>query len=270
MGTGRRGITLAVARTFREKIAMHARWILATAVLLAAAGGARAEAFFPGEESVFQLRYLDIPTGEARISVGAPSGPIWPVIFQARSGGLAGIFDVREHLVSYWDAPRRESRGYDLRAYEVGDYHEDRGRFDRPGGTATLERSRKGGDRSTRTYEIAEGALDITAAFMWLRGQDLSPGDHRELPIWSGGEPFTLSADVVAREEVETPAGKFRTVKVQVRTHGAGKFSTKRDSFVWFSDDSRHVIVKMAADLALGRIVATLRSYRPGTEIAVR
>lgn len=249
---------------------MHPRWILAAAVLLAAAVRAQAEAFFPGEESVFQLRYLDIPTGEARISVGAPAGPIWPVILQARSGGLAGIFDVREHLVSYWDAPRRESRGYDLRAYEVGDYHEDRGRFDRAGGTATLERSRKDGDRSRSTYEIADGALDITAAFMWLREQELAPGDHREVPIWAGGQPFALSADVVAREDLDTPAGRFRTVKVQIRTGAAGKFSTRRDSFVWFSDDPRHVIVKMAADLALGRIVATLRSYRPGAEIAVR
>jgi hypothetical protein len=249
---------------------MRTRWILAAALLSSAAGIARAEAFFPGEESVFQLRVLDIPSGEARVTVGSPAGPIWPVILQARTGGLAGIVDVREHLVSYWDASRQESRGFDLRAYEVGDYHEDRGRFDRPNGKATLERSRRGGDHSTSTYDVSEGALDITSALMWLRQQELAPGDRREVPIWSGGKPFALGAEVLGREEVETPAGRFQTVKVQIRTTEAGKFSTKRASFVWFSDDARHVIVKMAADLALGRIVATLRSYRPGTQIAVR
>jgi hypothetical protein len=251
---------------------MPARWFLAAAALLSSAASvARAEAFFPGEESVFQLKVLDIPSGEARVSVGAPAGPIWPVILQARTGGLAGIVDVREHLVSYWDASRRQSRGYDLRAYEVGDYHEDRGRFDRPNGKATLERSRRSGDRSTSTYDVSAGALDITAALMWLREQELAPGDRREVPVWSGGKPFALAAQVLGREEIETPAGRFQTVKVQIRaSEEAGKFSTRRASFVWFSDDPRHVIVKMAADLGLGRIVATLRSYRPGPEIAVR
>jgi hypothetical protein len=263
-----RGISLAAVPD-TETTAMRARRILAAAALLAAATGARAEAFFPGEESVFQLQVLEVPSGEARVLVGPPSGSIWPVIFQARTGGIAGIVDVREHLVSYWDAGRRESRGFDLRAYEVGDYHEDRGRFDRLNRKATLERNRKG-KRSTTTFDVSENALDITAAMMWLRQQDLAPGDHREVPVWSGGKPFALHAEVLGREEIETPAGRFQTVKVQIRTAEAGKFSTKRDSFVWFSDDSRHVIVKMAADLALGRIVATLRSYRPGAEIAVR
>ena len=49
-----------------------------------------------------------------------------------------------------------------------------------------------------------------------------------------------------------------------MRTALEGKFSTKRDSSLWLSDDPRHVLVRLSADFAVGSIVATLKSYRPG------
>src|SRR5512142_2101621 len=95
--------------------------LTAIAWLACAAVAARAQGFAPGEETVLSVRYLNVPTGEGRIRVGNPEGDIWPVILQARTSGAASLLDIREHLVSYWDAPRRLSRGSDLQAYEVGD-----------------------------------------------------------------------------------------------------------------------------------------------------
>ena len=105
---------------------------------------------------------------------------------------------------------------------------------------------------------------------MWLRLQPLAPGDHLELPVVASSKPFTLVADVLAREAVEAPAGKFETVKVKVRTQLDGKFSTKRDTFLWLSDDPGHVLVKASADFVVGSIVAKLKTYRPGAQVAVR
>jgi hypothetical protein len=241
----------------------------AAAALLAATASARAEAFAPGEETVIQFRYLNLPTGEGRISVGQPSGDVWPVIFQGRTEGVAGLIDIREHLVSYWDASTSLTRGFDLRAYEVGDFKVETTRFDRANGKATHERQRNG-NRSVKTFEVPSNTHDLTSALMWLRLQSLQPGDHHELPVCSGSRQFVLVADVVGRETIETPAGTFPSVKVQVRTGFDGKFSTRRDTFVWLSDDPRHVLVRMSAEFAVGSVVATLKSYRPGARVARR
>lgn len=242
---------------------------LAAAALLFAARAASADAFSPGEETVMQFRYLNLPTGEGRISVGQPSGDVWPVIFQGKTEGVAGFIDIREHLVSYWDAATGLTRGFDLRAYEVGDYKTESTRFDRVNGKATHERQRKG-SRSVKTFEVPSNIHDLTSALMWLRLQPLQPGDRHEIPVCSGSKQFTLVAQVVGRETIETPAGTFPSIKVQVRTGFDGKFSTKRDTFVWLSDDARHVLVRMSADFAVGSVVATLKSYRPGTQVASR
>jgi hypothetical protein len=96
---------------------------------------ASADAFLPGEETTLAIRFLGLPTGEGTITVGQPSGDVWPVIFQARTRGLVGLLDVREHLTCLLDAGTGLSRGSDLRAVELGDYHADSSRFDREAGT---------------------------------------------------------------------------------------------------------------------------------------
>jgi hypothetical protein len=257
-----------VALALLHEIDMPLRRAAALLALLVAAPGAHA-AFAPGEETVLQVRYLNLPTGEGRILVGEPAGEVWPVIFQAKTEGVAGFIDIREHLVSYWDSAAQLTRGTDLRAYEIGDYHQDSARFDRVNRQATITVHRKG-KVTKKTFEIPEDVQDLTSAFMWLRLQSLQPGDRHEVPVVASSRQFRLVAEVLGREIVETPAGTFPTVKVKVRTQLEGKFSTKRDSFMWVSDDPRHVLVKASADFAIGSIVATLQSYRPGNRIAAR
>ncbi|WP_242346892.1 DUF3108 domain-containing protein [Anaeromyxobacter terrae] len=247
---------------------MHKRLaILAVAALLAAPAGARG--FSPGEETVFRITYLSLPTGEGRIVVGKPEGDIWPVVFQAKTQGVAGLVDIREHLVSYWDTRTKLTRGSDLKAYEVGDFHQDSARFDRATGKATVTVQRKG-KKKEQTIEVPRDVQDLTSAFMWLRLQPLEVGRRYDVPVASGTHQFTLIAEVVGRERVETPAGAFPTIKVKIQTALEGKFSTKRDSWMWLSDDARHVLVRAEADFAVGSIVAELRSYTPGGEVAAR
>ncbi len=240
--------------------------VLALAAFLTASS-ARANPISPGEETVLAVRYLGIPTGEGRIAVGQPSGDVWPVFFQARTAGVVGFLDIREHLVSYWDEAARLPLGSDLRAVELGDYHQDSTRFDRASNQVTVTVERKSG-KKVKIGSVPVNAHDLTSAFMALRLLPLSLGQRVELPVCSGVECFTLVADVQARERVNTPAGTFEALKVKVRTELKGKFSTKRDTWLWLSDDPRHVLVQVSADFAVGSVVATLKSYKPGGEVA--
>lgn len=231
---------------------------------LAAVSSARAAPFAPGEETLLEVRFLSVLAGEARIAVGRPEGIIWPVFFQARTRGIAGLVDVREHLVSYWDVVSRLPRGSDLRAFDAGDLHVDRARFHRERGEATLVRERKG-RRSERTFPVPEGAHDLTSAFLWLRLQGLAPGDRHELPIVSGNRQFRLRAVVRGHEEVETPAGTFRCVRVDVHLPVGGAMSTAGDVVLWLTDDPAHVLIRVSAPFVVGQVVAELTRYSPGT-----
>lgn len=251
-----------------DKIKMLIR-SLAPFLIVAAAlpAAAQAPGFEPGEQLDLTVEYLGIHTGEARITVGPPEGSVWPVVCQARTGGVASLLDIREYLVSYWDPDERLSRGSDLSALEVGDRHQDSARFDRVNGKATVRILRRG-KRVDRVVDVPRDVHDVAGAVLWLRLQDLAPGSHYEVPLFTGSSTFTLVADALGIETVKTPAGTFEAVKVQVRTAFDGKFSTKRDTFFWFTSDRRHVPVRVSADFAVGTVVATLTSYRPGGIVA--
>ncbi|WP_242346955.1 DUF3108 domain-containing protein [Anaeromyxobacter terrae] len=237
--------------------------IAAVLAMIAAFGSAGAATFAPGEETLLEVRYLGFVAGEARIAVGRPEGVIWPVFFEARTRGVAGLVDLREHLVSYWDTRSRLPRGSELRAFEAGDAHVDRARFDRGRGEATFVRERKG-RRSEKRFPIPAGVQELTSAFLWLRLQPLAPGDRHALPIISGSRQFTLVAQVRGREEVSTPGGKFRCVRVDVTAPMSGPGAPRGDISLWLTDDPAHVIVRAAIPFSIGEVVALLTRYLPG------
>lgn len=242
----------------------------ATALCLALATPAAAgePPFQPGEQIDLRIDFLRIPTGRARITVGQPEGAIWPVVMQARTDGIASVADIRQHLVAFWDPAAGVTRGYDLSAVEMRYRHQDRARYDREKGKAQVVV--RGKSLTDRTVDIPADVHDLASAFLWLRLQPLRDGDHHELPLFSSDRVFTLVADVLGRETVEVPAGRYPAVRVRIRTAFEGQFKTNRDSLLWFSDDARRVLVQASADFVLGSLVARLERYRPGGELAQR
>jgi hypothetical protein len=233
------------------------------------AAAAAAAGMAPGEEIEWRVDYLGVKTGKARLTLGRSEGDIWPVICQAKTEGVAKVLDIREHFVSYWNAPERLSRGTDLEALEIGDHHKEKARFDRAEGKATVVRWRKGKERR-KVVDVPRDVHDLASAMMWLRLQPLEPGTRYELPVFTGSKTFTLRAAVAARESVDTPLGEMNTVRVDLVLGFEDKFRTDRPSHVWFSDDLRHIPVKMSAEFAIGSVVATMTTYTPGGQVARR
>ena len=99
---------------------------------------------------------------------------------------------------------------------------------------------------------------------MWLRLQPLAVGQRYDVPVAlrdarsSRSSPRWSGASGSRRRRA-----RFAALKVKVRTALEGKFSTKRDSWMWLSDDPRHVLVRAAADFAVGQ-------HRRGAEAGTR
>jgi hypothetical protein len=191
-----------------------------------------------------------------------------PALDKARTSGAIGMLDIREHLVSYWDARRRLSRGSDLQAFEVGDSYADSVRFDAAARKVTVVERRYGRERVETVLDVPEGALDLLGAFVWLRLQELEVGRRYEIHVVAGKCQSAMLAEVTNREVVRTPAGEFPSFKIRVHTAFAGKSSARRDMALWLADSAGHHLVRASAEFALGSIVAELKSYRLGGEVA--
>jgi hypothetical protein len=266
----RRGIFPIVMARERARIAFRS---CVAAAALAAHGASAAPrdvaGFGPGEQIDFQIEFLHVRAGHARMTVGRPEGSVWPLVCQARTDGVATILDVREHYVSYWDADAGETRGADLDALEVGDAHQDRARFRRAEGKVSTELTRKGRTRRAER-DAPPDVHDVASALLQLRLRPLEPGARVEYPVFFGTKTYTLRAEVEGRERVETPLGAFDALRVRVDVAFEGKFRTTHPSHVWFSTDARRLPVKFVADFALGSVAAKLSGYVPGERLGAR
>lgn len=241
----------------------------AAAALAVAFAAAPAAALQPGEEIRLSVSYLKMPSGEGTISIGRPENGAWPLVFQGKTGGLVGLFDVRERLVSWWDPESRLPNGSNLTAVELGDRHEDESKIDRGALKATVTVARKGKVR-TREVDVPADVLDLPSVFMFLRLQPLGVGDRYTVPVLAGRDVFMLAAEVVRLERLETAIGELDAVAVRVKTGFKGKFDSKRDTWLWFSADDRHIPLRISAEFTVGSLIASIKAYRPGGALAAR
>jgi hypothetical protein len=210
----------------------------------------------------FTVHYLGIKMGTARIWVGEPEAGVLPLHLRARTGGIAALFDVRQELVSRLDTASGLPVTSLLEAVEGSYRHTDTTVFDRAAGKATV--TVKGKYLTVKEVEVPPGAIDFVALVFRLRQLPLEPGARHEFDVLAGNKLNRVVARVLGREVLETRAGTFPTVKVQVPTGLTGKFSEKDPTQIWLSDDGRRVVVRLATDFAIGKAVATLTAYGPG------
>ncbi len=219
--------------------------------------------FSPDERMDFVVDYLGLKAGKARISVGHPEGAIVPVFLEARTAGLAGIIDVRQQLASYIDAGTGLPRTASMDSIEPNYRRTDDIRFDREAQSATI-RTRARHD-STNQFAISPAAVDFIAMVFRLRVLPLEPGTRHAFQVITNDAAKAVEAVVEAREVVDTDLGKQAAIRVRVPTGFTGKFSEKNPTFIWFSDDPRRVVVRISTDFAIGRAVARLVGYQPGS-----
>jgi Protein of unknown function (DUF3108) len=222
---------------------------------------------FPAEERMeFAVHYLGVRVGKARISVGHAEGPILPVFLETRTAGIVRIVDVRQQLATHLDVETLLPREASLDAHESGYHHTDTAIFDRAAGKATVRE--KGKFDNTYVIDVPEDTVDFVALVFRLRALPLEPGARHDFHVLAGRDVKKVTAEVTGRERVETAAGTFSSVRVRVPTGFTGQFSEKRPTYVWFSDDARHVVVQIQTEFAIGRATAGLTAYQPGESAA--
>jgi Protein of unknown function (DUF3108) len=236
--------------------------VLAPALALALAAASAALPFPPDERMDYSVHYLGIRVGKARIAVGHAEGPILPVFLETRTAGIVKIVDVRQQLATHLDVETLLPRAASLDAHESGYHHTDTAVFDRAAGKATVRE--KGKFDNTYVIAVPEDTVDFVALVFRLRALSLEPGMRHDFHVLAGRDVHKVTAEVTGREKVETAAGTFDAVKVRVPTGFTGQFSEKRPTFVWFSDDARHVVVQIQTEFAIGRATAGLTAYEPG------
>lgn len=209
--------------------------------------------FAIGETLLFDGRFGLIPLGRASMQIiGVDTVRGEPAVhFRFRlNASLVGVVNIRDRFDSWVGVDDFVSRRFTQDFDEMGKKRQTRYEIFPDSGVYY-----EAGVDSAKT--ASANPLDDTAFFYWVRTLTLAPGERHEFDNYFRPDRNPVVIEVVGRDTIDVPAGRFATVVIRPIIKG-GMFGDNRNGRVWISDDPRRLIVQMKTSFGFGAITLRL------------
>lgn len=218
-----------------------------------------ARIFAQGETLDYNLVWLKVTAGTGRMTVAPGAGETWRITSVARSTpGFSRIYRVDDSVETTVARSDFSTLEYVKRINHRGSTKNEITTVE--DGVATRTRIEK---KKTERTTVPRPVLDPVSVVYHLRQLDLTPGKSHKLTLIADGKLYTVDARVTGREMIETPAGKFATVRVEPEMVSGGTVRDEKMT-IWYSDDERKIPVRIRTEVKFGAITATLRAVTAG------
>jgi len=112
--------------------------------------------------------------------------------------------------------------------------------------------------KKEREYDVPSVVFDPLSALYRVRQLDLVVGQSSYVTVFDSEKVYDLEIQVIRKEMIKVPAGKFETILVVPILKSEGIFSREGPVYTWLSDDERRIPVKLKTRVAVGSITAEL------------
>jgi hypothetical protein len=109
-----------------------------------------------------------------------------------------------------------------------------------------------------------DGMLSLLSAIYFVRLQKLKEGQMLRFPVSTDEANFQFEVIVGKRESLKTDCGKVKTVKLEPKLFGPGRFFSKLqgEMTMWVSDDNKRTPLRLVARTSRGTITAKLLNFK--------
>jgi len=174
------------------------------------------------------------------------------------AGTISLLYHVQDRLESFFDPSDFCSHNTSRHIEEGFRRVESNVTFDYQRGKALLDHKNiKKKESKHEEHDIPGCVTDMLSSVYYVASLSLLPGKSYNFPISDGGATLTVLAHVEEREQIKTPAGTFKTIRVQPET-ALGALRDKGKIWVWYSDDAARIPVQMRARMAWGTLTFLL------------
>lgn len=235
--------------------------VILTFDIMAASPSSPAKVPWEGERLVFNITWLNIKGGTAVVEVSegekVEGRKVYQISADTKSTGFVDRFHkVRDRIDSFVYADDLSSFRFKVHQ-EEGKFKQDKEIFfDYAKGTATYTVGKE-----ISYYPIPNYLQDALSSLYYLRTKELVVGKSIMIDIFDDKKLWQVETQVIRKERIVTAAGEFDTVVVNPLLKFEGIFQRKGEVYLWLTDDSRKMPVRMKSKIAIGSIFAELVEY---------
>lgn len=173
-------------------------------------------------------------------------------------GAINLLFHVSDHFQSTFDRQKGCTYEFDKQTVEGRRQMNSTQRLDYAQGKSIMDEKNQVSGQTKHMEAAVPGCLtDLLTGVFYASSLPLEVGHNLSLPVLDAQRTVPVTLKVERREEIKTPLGTFKTIRVQP-TADAGVVKNRGNIWIWYTDDERHLPVQMQARLLLGTITFRL------------
>jgi len=174
------------------------------------------------------------------------------------AGAINLLFHVSDRFESTFDRARGCTYEFDKQTVEGRRQMNSTLRMDYAQSKSVLDEKNMVTGQSKHVESAIPGCMtDLLTGVFYIASQPLTVGQSFVIPVVDAMHNVPVTMKVEGREEVKTPLGTFKTVRVQPMAE-AGVVKNRGNIWIWYTDDERHLPVQMRARLFWGTITFRL------------
>jgi hypothetical protein len=173
-------------------------------------------------------------------------------------GAINLLFHVSDRFQSTFDREKGCTTEFDKQTIEGRRQVNSTLKLDYPAGKSILDEKNMVSGQNKHVETPIPGCLtDLLSGVYYAASQPMEVGKSFPIPVADPLRPVLVTMKVEGREEIKTPLGTFKTIRVQP-TAEAGVVKNRGNIWIWYTDDDKHLPVQMRARLFWGTITFRL------------
>ena len=221
----------------------------------------RAGFSFPQKQTLtYSVDWRVFPAGTAVLHFESSGG--WERISANADtiGAINLLFHVSDRFQSTFDREKGCTYEFDKQTVEGRRQVNSTQKLDYAQGKSILdEKNQVTGQTKHLESPIPGCVSDLLTGMFYAASQPIEIGKTFVIPVVDALRVVPVTMKVEGREEIKTPLGAFKTLRVQP-TAEAGVVKNRGNIWIWYTDDERHLPVQMRARLFWGTITFHLQS----------
>ncbi len=210
------------------------------------------------EKFQYRVEWRLIQAGTAKVAFSGPSGHESQADVQLFSSGLVSkLFKVndiyRANMADGFCVTSTRIDAEEGRRHRVTDI-----KFDR-----TVKRAfyserdvAKNAVVVTKEIDTPDCVHEVMGAMLKIRSMKMEPGTSIQMPISDGKKSVVAKVEAQEREEITTPAGKFKAMRYEAYLFNSVLYQRSGRLFVWITEDAKRtpVQIRVRLPIAIGTI----------------
>jgi len=205
----------------------------------------------PNNKIVYKVKYGPVYAGNASLEIiGVETlrgGRVWHIVSQERTNWFfSKIFSIQDRYDSYVDSIgecsvqlKKSIREGHYKNNLIVNFFPEKGVIKYSDG---------------RQFPYFDKALDMISSIIYIGKFPLLVDSIYSLPVHIDGIGGNLKVKVIERERIKIPAGVFFTLRVKPFLPETKAFSKNGGMEMWYTDDERHIPVKISSKVFFGSI----------------